>query len=209
MNVECYHVLCNTVQHREATINIRRKEITYESKNCSLPQTVVLPDVSVGRVSFKEPPTTEPVLSLQTNHKKTKNCFCFRTENRGGRTAALKQGTQLSREKQTAELQIAPECCIPDSPPSTLSSAHHVLYVSSPAEHTEELCLYWWIILKRKLQKYDGRTHSRDGQAMRGTIRVSIPDRVSKTSRQTLVPPISCAPEALSLEIRRLEYRAS
>jgi hypothetical protein len=57
--------------------------------------------------------------------------------------------TVPSRDMQTAELDY----CIPDCPPSALSSAHHVVCIYNPAQHTEDLCVYWWIILKRTLQK--------------------------------------------------------
>jgi hypothetical protein len=43
---------------------------------------------------------------------------------------------------------------------------------------------------------------------MRVTIRVSIPDRVSKMSRHSLGPSIPWVPRALSLEVRRPAHRA-
>jgi hypothetical protein len=107
-------------------------------------------------------------------------------------------GGPQGRSGQARTIQMALVHCIPDCLPSTLSSAHHVVYGYNPAEHTEDLCVDWWIILKRILQKQDGRTQSRDGEAMRATIPVSIHDTVYKTSRQPLEPPISCVPEALT-----------
>ena len=123
--------------------NARRTEITYECKNCSL-----CFKTHSSSISFKEPHTTEPVLSLGTRNKpqgisEQPRRICFFIPEPKGTTTALKQGTVLSRDTQTGELQTA----------LGTGLLYPGLPVHRTAEHTEDLYVDWWIILKRTLHK--------------------------------------------------------
>lgn len=133
--------------------HVRVSKLQFAADGCAAKCTAA--PSRVGRVTFKEPHTTEPVLSLL---KPQENLELFLLQNReprktdAGSDCSLEaRHTVLSRDMQTAELQMALGYCIPECPPATLSSAHHVVYGYNPAENTEDLCVDWWMLLKSTL----------------------------------------------------------